>query len=114
MFREQFYIYKNVLYQGVNLEGGSVSIPTLILDKEEYLNGLLEVINMLLGIYNRVTRIKFLKADIFMYILEIDDDIILIYPNGVDKILQESFLEIVKEDLFELSNLLVSQICDFK
>ena len=114
MFKEQFCIYNNVLYQGVILDDGSVSIPTLILDEEKCLNNLLEVINMLLGIYDRVTRIKFLKADVFMYVLEIDDDVILIYPNGVYEENQENFLEIVKEDLFELFNLLVSQICDSK
>ncbi len=114
MFNEQFYIHNDILYQGIETDEGNHSISTLVLWNQELLDELMVIIGLLLEIYQRISSVRFLRAVISTYMLEIDEDIILIYPYGVDKSIQENFLELLVGDLYELNYLLNAQICDAK
>ena len=113
MDREQFFIHEGVLYQGIEIEDENYSIPTLVLGDQESLDGLIEVLSLLLEIYERVNSIRFLKVIISTYILEIDENVILIYPV-TGGMIQDNFIEILMEDVYELFYLINVQICDAK
>lgn len=114
MFRQIFFIHNHVLYQETDIDDGYYSLPTLVLDDLELTNGLLIIIQLLTDIYERTESIRFLNVAISVYMLEVSQDIILIYPTDSKQAIKDEFLELCKEDLFELYNLLTEHICDSK
>ena len=114
MSEQLFFIHGTVLYQYVDIDNENYSIPTLNLDTLDSIYGLLTIVQLLLGIYYRIDSVKYLSVEIAMYMVEISDDIILIYPNNMCKQIQDIFLEMDKDNLYELSCLLETQICDMK
>lgn len=114
MEKDQFYMWNNVLYQWVEAEDENYSIPTLILDDQVFLDTLLIIVKLLMEIYERAESVKFLQVIISLYMVEIDDDVILIYPYDFEKGVQNEFLEILNIDLYILYHVLNAQICDAK
>lgn len=114
MIEQLFFIHGTVLYQYVDVDDENYSVPTLDLDTLESIHGLLTIIQLLLDIYGRIGSIKFLNVVISVYVLEVNDDTILIYPYNRGKQIQDIFLEMDKENLHELNCLLETQICDIK
>jgi hypothetical protein len=114
MFDKQFFMHESVLYQGVEIDGSFHSFPTILLENQEAISGLLVALQILLDIYTRISSVKYLNVVVSIYILEVSDDSILIYPYCVERNIKDEFLEICKEDLFELFNFLTEEICDSK
>ena len=114
MFRQLFFIHNHVLYQETDVDDGYYSLPTLVLDDLESVGGFLTIIQLLTDIYERTNCIQFLNVTISVYMLEVSQDIILIYPTDPKQAIKNEFLEIGKEDLFELYNLVTEHICDYK